>query len=206
MSFAAFLLMKRTRLLNGFGMAAVLCTSSFLGVACRDGDRAKDTPAPAGEARGGAALDTNATLGPEISVSGCLTANLDGRSYALTPTDSATSPAERSMQMPGRTTVTYELVGDAEDFRRHANTVVTARGREDASVRREADVERKDETEQRPSPGASDVPTVETKEEVEVDVRRLHVVSVAASGAVCPSLGDQSRPSTEPPARPQPQP
>ena len=106
------------------------------------------------------------------------------------------------MQMPGRETVTYELVGNAEDFRRHANTIVTARGREDAGARREADAERKDEAEQRPAPGASGTPTVETKEEVEVNVRRLQVASVVATGNACPSLGGQSRPYTQAPARP----
>jgi hypothetical protein len=136
--------------------------------------------------------------GPEISVTGCLTANVDGRSYALTPSDTASTPSERSLQVPGRDTVTYELVGNSEDFRRHANSVVTVRGREDVSARRDAEVDRKAETQQQPAAGVKDTPTVETKEEVDINVHRLHADSVVATGNTCPSLGQQGGRSTEP--------
>jgi hypothetical protein len=199
--------MNRTHLFTRLCMSVVLSTGTLLAAGCGGDDNAEERPSTAGASATGtqSAGDPNAALGPEISVSGCLTANLDGGSYALTPSESATSPADRTMQMPGRQTITYELVGEAEDFRRHANTVVTARGREDAAVRREADVERKDDADQRPAAGSSDTPNVETKEEVTVNVRRLHVTSVIATGTTCPSLGDQARPSTDPAARPQTQ-
>jgi hypothetical protein len=198
----AFLMMRTP--LTQLCLAAVLSTGALFAAGCGDDDGNRESAAPnnreVNEDRGN---KDRAALGPEISVSGCLTANLEGGSYALTPSDSTRSSADRSVQMPGRETVTYELVGDAEDFRRHANTVVTARGREDAAVRRDAEVEREDESAQSAKSG-SGTPTVETKEEVEVNVRRLHVTSVVASGTACPSLGDQGRPSTQP-ARPQTQ-
>jgi hypothetical protein len=199
--------MNRTHLITRLCMSVVLSTGTLLAAGCGGDDGAEDRPSATGASATGAqsAGDPNASLGPEISVSGCLTANLDGGSYALTPGAAATSSADQAMQMPGRATITYELVGDAEDFRRYANSVVTARGREDAAVRREADVERKDDADQRPAAGSSDTPNVETKEEVTVNVRRLHVTSVVANGATCPSLGDQARPSTEPAPRPQTQ-
>lgn len=140
--------------------------------------------------------------GQDTTVTGCLTANIDGRSYALTPSDANRTAAGQSMQMPGRETVTYELVGDAADFQRHVNTVVTARGQSDASAAREAEVEREDESEQRPAAGVKDTPTVETKEEVEVNVRRLHVASVVGTGDACPSLGPGGGRATEAPRAP----
>ncbi|BCS31688.1 hypothetical protein TBR22_A08910 [Luteitalea sp. TBR-22] len=179
----------------------------LLAAGCRDHvDQSKDSPstaAGASQARDGSGPSIGqaagadeahgAANGPEVSITGCLTSSLEGRSYALTPTDTRTTPAERAMQVPGRDTLTYELVGDAELFRPHANTVVTARGREDASVRRDAEVEREDETEQRPAAGMKDTPTVETKEEVDVNVRRLHVTTVVATGNTCPSMGGTGR-------------
>jgi hypothetical protein len=193
--------MKRTHLLNRLCMAAVLSTGALFAAGCGDDDRGENTPpTAAGAGAGSAATASDANVaGPEVSITGCLTANLDGGSYALTPSDTANTASERTMQMPGRETLTYELVGNAEDFRRHANTVVTVRGREDASARRESDVERKDESEQRPAPGADDTPTVETKEEVEVNVRRLHASSIVASGDTCPSVGQQRGSSTDAP-------
>lgn len=179
-------------------MAAMVSSVALFAAGCRgDGD----DPGTSATGTGETASTSTEARGPEISVTGCLTANLEGTSYALTPSDTATSPTERAIQLPGRQTITYELVGNSEDFRRHANTVVTARGREDASVRREADVERTEEAEQRPAPGTSDTPSVETTEEVGVNVRRLDVVSVVASGENCPSVGGQDNPSTAPPTR-----
>ena len=179
-----------------------LSSAMLFGAGCRhsdDADRENATGTAGTAATGTTAGDGSGARGPEVSVTGCLTANIDGRSYALTPSDTASTPSERTLQVPGRETFTYELVGNSEDFRRHANTVVTVRGREDASARREADVERKDEAEQPPAAGSKDTPTVETKEEVEVNVRRLHADSVVASGNACPSLAPQSGSATEAP-------
>ena len=195
--------MNRMLLLSRLCVVAA-SSATLLAGGCRDTDQAHDNPAQkaSGSAEPGTAPsggETTAARGPEMSVTGCLTANVDGRSYVLTPSDTSGTPSERTMQMPGRETVTYELVGNGEEFRRHANTVVTVRGREDASARRESDIERKDEAEQRPAAGVKDTPTVETKEEVEVNVRRLHAESVVASGNACPSLGQPSGRSTDAP-------
>jgi len=185
---------------------AVASVTLFAG-GCRDtDDQAHDNPAQnaGGSAERGSVAEsgaTNTARGPEISVTGCLTANVDGRSYALTPSDTTGTPSERTMQMPGRETVTYELVGNGEDFRRHANTVVTVRGTEDASARRQSDIERKDEAAQRPAAGTKDTPTVETKEEVDVNVRRLHAGNIVATGDACPSMGSQGGASTDAPKR-----
>lgn len=172
---------------------AGLLSAGLVATGCGGSDDTDATaPAEAGEVQ----AQTDATSGmPEhgqdLTVTGCLTASLDGRSYALTPSDTAPTGASQAMAVPGgeTTTLTYELVGDVEDVRRHANTMVTARGRSDASSMRDTEMERRDESEQQPSSGSGDTPVVETKEEVEVDVRRLHVTSVVGTGETCPSIG-----------------
>ena len=178
-----------------------LAAMTLFAAGCRDtDDSAHDSAARTpGAAPATTAVDTTVARGPEISITGCLTANIDGRSYALTPSDTAGTQSERTLQAPGRETVTYELVGNSDDFRRHANAVVTVRGREDASARREADVEREGKAEHPPAAGTKDTPTVETKEEVEVNVRRLHADSVVASGETCPSMAPRSGGSTDAP-------
>jgi hypothetical protein len=183
------MVMKRTHLLANLSLVGVLS----VGVAMTSGCGRSDESEAAREAGATGTTDTQAQAmpanGQDLTVTGCLTANIDGRSYALTPSDSPNTPTGAGLAMPGRSTVTYELVGNAEDFRPHANMVVTARGREDASAMREAEVEREDEGQARGAQVGEGTPTVETKEEVEVNVRRLHVTSVVASGSECPSLG-----------------
>jgi hypothetical protein len=182
-------------------MVGVVSIASVFAVGCNR----SETPAPTTQAATGASPGQTATPGamPEhgqdLSITGCLTAGLDGRGFALTPSDSRPTEAGQALQTPGRETITYELVGNARDLERHANTIVTARGREDVSVARDAEVEREDESEQQPATGSSRTPTVETKEKVEVTVKRLHVASVVASGEACPSIGSPSGTATSPP-------
>lgn len=194
--------MKRTHLLANLSLVGVLS----VGVAMTSGCGRSDESESAREAGATGPADTTQAQGmPEngqdLTVTGCLTANIDGRSYALTPSDSPNTPTGAGMAMPGRSTITYELVGNTEDFRPHANTVVTARGREDASAMREAEVEREDEGQARGAQGDNGTPMVETKEEVDVNVRRLHVTGVVASGNACPSLGPTDGTATDAPGR-----
>ena len=141
--------------------------------------------------------------GQDLTITGCLTASIDGRGYALTPTDTPATPSSEALQVPGRKTLTYELLGNPEELRPHVNTVVTARGRASATDPREAEMERKDESQQRPAAGTKDTPTVETKEEVDVNVRRLHVASISGSGEACPSIGKMG-PATDAPGASKP--
>lgn len=191
--------MKRTHLLANLSLVGMLS----VGVAMTSGCGRSDESEAAREAGATGTTDTQAAMpanGQDLTVTGCLTANIDGRSYALTPSDSPNTPTGAGLAMPGRSTITYELVGNVEDFRPHANMVVTARGREDASATRQAEVEREDEGQARGAQVGEGTPTVETKEEVEVNVRRLHVTSVVASGNACPSLGPSDGTATGAPS------
>lgn len=192
--------MKRTHLLANLSLVGVLS----VGVAMTSGCGRSGESDSAREAGATGTSDTQAhgmpANGQDLTVTGCLTANIDGRSYALTPSDSPNTPAGAGLAMPGRKTVTYELVGNTEDFRPHANMVVTARGREDGSATRTAEVEREDEGQARGAQVGEGTPTVETKEEVDVSVRRLHVTTVMATGEACPSLGPNDGTATGAPA------
>lgn len=194
--------MKRTHLLANLSLVGVLSVGVAMTSGCGRSDESAASHG-AGEAGGADASQAPAMPenGQDLTVTGCLTANIDGRSYALTPSDSPNTPTGAGMAMPGRSTITYELVGNAEDFRPHANTVVTARGRDDASAMRSAGVEREDEGQARGGQVGEGTPTVETKEEVDVNVRRLHVTNVVATGQACPSLGPNDGTATDAPGR-----
>ena len=193
--------MKRTCLYGRGNLAVVVAAAAMAAAGCNRAEApAAGTQAAAESSRPADTPAATTAGGPELRVTGCLTAGLDGRGFALTPTDTRPTEAGQAMQIPGRDTITYELVGNAADFQGHANTIVTAVGREDPSVARDTGVEHEAESEQRPMTGSSDTPTVETKDEVEVNVKRLHVSSVLATGDACPSLGATDKPSTEPPS------
>ena len=131
--------------------------------------------------------------GQETTVTGCLTANLDGRSYAITPAEQSGRAAQLGRTTTRvRPTFTYELVGKAEEFRTHANKIVTARGRVDSSVQKEAAVSTTTESSAKAASGSSATPTVEVKEQAQIEARRLHVTSLSSEGAACPSMGAQN--------------
>lgn len=126
--------------------------------------------------------------GRDITVTGCLTTALDGRSYALTPLTLAPVAKAIGRSTAGvRQTFTYELTGKTDELRAHVNKVVTAKGRVVPSVERSTDVDRTRESTTRPSGGSDATPTVEVQEEVEIEVRRMRVASVTSEGKACPA-------------------
>ncbi len=180
--------MKRAHIISRFCVVGLLSTGLFA-AGCGGSEEPETSAVEAGDDRAGTLASAGSPEGgQELTVTGCLTASIDGRSYALSPADSTHTPAAGALATPGSTTITYELVGNAEDFRRHANTMVTARGRADALPGVGTEMERESTAQQQGMAGSNATPTVETKEEVDVNVRRLHVASVVATGDTCPSL------------------
>lgn len=140
-----------------------------------------------------AALATRADAGgDEVTITGCLTGAPDRGAFAVTADRNAlTSGAlySGSGEVP---TYTYELVGNASDLMGHVGRQVEVKGRLDEDRDDEVDVDTKAKTEgERVQSGTDKVtPAVETHEEVEIKVRRLHVASVTPTGASCsPSSG-----------------
>jgi hypothetical protein len=150
-------------------------TLSFAAIAC-SGDERREQMNQA---------DANAApRGPEVTVTGCLTGGREANAFALT---AARDPLASGTLQVGRgevPTYTYELVGATNDLAQHVGRHVEIRGRVDPDVKESVDVENKTRDEQ-PARTGQGTPSVETREEVEVDVRRLHVLSATPTDRRC---------------------
>jgi hypothetical protein len=125
--------------------------------------------------------------GEEITVTGCLTGAPDRAAFVVTADRTAlTSDAmySRSGEVP---TYTYELVG-SNDLAAHVGRQVQVKGRL-GDRDDEVDVESESKTTQPQTQAGDDkvTPTVETDEEMEIKVRRLHVEAIAPTGQACPA-------------------
>lgn len=136
---------------------------------------------------GAEAQDRRGKAPRDVTITGCLTARPDGKSYALTVIKAPPlADAARTATSDVKETFTYELVGRPDELRPHVGHVVTAKGRIDSSMDTDAEVaSRRTET---PPPAASDVkPTVKVEERADIEVRRLTVSSVVSDGKPCPA-------------------
>jgi hypothetical protein len=135
-----------------------------------------------------AALESNAQrTGKEITVTGCLTSAPDRAAFVVTADRNAlTSGAlySGSGEVP---TYTYELVDSSADLTPHVGRQVEVKGHLDPDRSDEVDVDDKDKSKEAPAKVGGDTvtPAVETKQEIEIKVRRLHVVSATPTGAPC---------------------
>jgi hypothetical protein len=141
--------------------------------------QSEDGTATAGDASASA-------KGDEVTVTGCVTSAPDRNAFVLTASrDALASSALRSNtgEVP---TYTYELVGTT-DLQAHVARQVEVKGRLDDD-RKDVDVDTKDKVELPPTrtgDNAAVTPAIETKSEVELKVRRLHVTSVTPTGQPC---------------------
>ena len=158
----------------------VILTMAVGSAACsREGKEAAQHPAATADAAGS---------GDEITVTGCLTGAPDRTAFVVTPqADALTTSTLRSGQgeVP---TYTYELVGKpgTGDLQAYVGRQVEVKGRLD-STKDSAHVETKDKVEVPQTSGRDDkvTPAIETKEEVDIKARRLHVTSVTPTGSPC---------------------
>jgi hypothetical protein len=157
-----------------------LFSMTLTSAACnRQGEEAARQPAAVADARGD---------GEEITVTGCLTAAPDRSAFVVTATRDAL--ASSTVQATGgeAPTYTYELVGGA-DLHAHVGQQVAVKGRLDSDGKNEIDIDNERKTEQPETRAGNDTvtPAIETKEEIELQVRRLHVSSVMPTGnGACP--------------------
>jgi hypothetical protein len=160
------------------GLVASVATAS--GACSRAADEREQQQQAALDTRGGAG-------GEEVTVTGCLTGAPDRAAFVVTADRNAlTSGAlySGSGEVP---TYTYELIGNAGDLTAHVGRQVQVKGRIDDDRDDEVDVETKAKSEgERVQSGNDKVtPAVETNEEMEIKVRRLHVASVTPTGGAC---------------------
>ncbi len=115
----------------------------------------------------------------EVTIAGCLSGS--GGNFALTAApDAAVATAARAMS-DERTTHSYVLIG-GNNLQEHAGKRVEVVGTLEGGTR-ELDHDAKAKTEAQPSGG--ETPSVATKEEVEIEVRKLVVREVRPVSGTC---------------------
>jgi hypothetical protein len=120
--------------------------------------------------------------GDAVTISGCLTAGPNGQ-FALTAApDAAVSTAARAMN-DERETHSYVLVG-GENLTQHLGKRVEVTGTI-AGKTQEMEQNAKKTTETAPATSGGDTPTVKTKEEIDLEVRQLHVRDVKSVAPTC---------------------
>jgi hypothetical protein len=128
-----------------------------------------------------AAGDTNGS-GDSVTISGCLASGPDGQ-FALTAApDAAVSTAARAMN-DERETHSYVLVG-GDNLAQHLGKRVEVTGTI-AGKTQEMEQDAKKTTEGTPARAGDDTPTVKTKEEIDLEVRQLHVQAVRSVAPTC---------------------
>ena len=134
-----------------------------------------------------AALDKAAQMsGKEITVTGCLTAAENRDAFVLSADRNALTSGALYAGSGEVPTYAYELVGTSTDLARHAGKQVEVKGwldkRDD-----ETDVVAKDKTTEPPRKIGDDTvtPAIETQQDLEIKVRRLHVISTVETGQPC---------------------
>ena len=135
-----------------------------------------------------AALDARAQqTGNEVTITGCLTAAPDRGAFVVTADRNALASGAMYSGKGEVPTYTYELVDSSADLSPHVGRQVEVKGRLDRDRDDEVDVETKDKTKEPTARVGDDsvTPAVETKEEIEIKVKRLHVVSATPTGQPC---------------------
>ena len=164
-------------------------TGLFLGViiavtagsaACGRGDDQRQAQQAAAATRG-------AIGGKDITVTGCLSGAADRGAFVVTADRNALTSVALDAGSGDVPTYTYELVGTAADLATHVGKQVEVTGRVDDDRRDDVTVDNKDKTEGARVQSGDDkvTPVVETKEEMEIKVRRLQVVSIKPTGGNC---------------------
>ncbi len=120
--------------------------------------------------------------GDAVTITGCLTASPDGN-FALTAApDAAVAAAARAMN-DERETHTYVLVG-GDNLAQHLGARVEVIGKISGKTQ-EMEQDSKKTTESAPATTGGDTPTVKTQEEIDLEVRQLHVNSVRSVAPTC---------------------
>ena len=140
------------------------------------------------ENRNATAADASASAkGDEVTVTGCVTSAPDRNAFVLTASRDALASGALQSNTGEVPTYTYELVGTTTDLQAHVARQVEIKGRLDDD-RKDVDIDTKDKVELPPTrtgDNAAVTPAIETKSEVELKVRRLHVTSVTPTGQAC---------------------
>ena len=125
--------------------------------------------------------------GDEITVTGCLTSAADRGAFVVTADRNALTSGALHAGDGETPTYTYELTGNTADLTKHVGRQVRVTGRVDEDRDDEVKVDQEEKTELPETRSGNDTvkPAVETDTEMNINVRRLTVSSVAQTGAAC---------------------
>jgi hypothetical protein len=167
--------MRRTGLFLGIIFATIVGSA-----AC---NRNTDERARAQEA----ALAADPVKGEEITVTGCLSAAADRGAFVVTADRNALTSGALYANSGETPTYTYELTGNTADLAAHVNQQVEVTGRLDEDHKDQAKVDDEETTKHPEVQSGKDkvAPAIETDTEMEINVRRLAVASVKATGRPC---------------------
>lgn len=165
--------MHRTGLI--FGMMFSLALAS--GACSRTAEERADT--------------SDADLGDELTVTGCLTASPGNDAFVVTAARTALTSGALHSGSGETPTYTYELTGDVGQVTEHVGRQVEVTGRLDKDRDDEVEVDNEDETKlpARQSGNDTVTPAIEMETEMDIKVRRLHVASVKPTGQPCVTGG-----------------
>ena len=125
--------------------------------------------------------------GDEVTVTGCLTSAADRGAFVVTADRNALTSGALHAGDGETPTYTYELTGNTADLSKHVGRQVRVTGRVDEDRDDEVKVDQEEKTELPETRSGNDTvkPAVETDTEMNINVRRLTVSSVAQTGAAC---------------------
>ena len=129
--------------------------------------------------------------GAEITVTGCLTAAPDRDAFVVTADRNPLTSGALHAGSGETPTYTYELMGNAGDLAGHVGRQVEVTGRLDEDRKDEAEVDEEEKTEL-PAVQSGDrtvEPVIESETEMSINVRRLAVANVVATGQPCGTDG-----------------
>jgi hypothetical protein len=154
-----------------FSIAALLIMA-ITGAACsRGADEARDPS------------QRSSSDGDSVTVAGCLTANPNGNMVLTADADEAVGTAARAGSGT-RETYTYQLVG-GQNLQQHVGKRVQITGTLKDSDE-EVELESKNRTESPSSvPRSDEKARVDSKEEIDVQIRQLQVTTVRPLAATC---------------------
>ncbi len=126
-----------------------------------------------------------ASDGDQIEVTGCLTGNRDTNQFVLTANATALSSLTNRAGAGEAETFHYQLIG-GNDLQVYVGKEVVVKGSVEGKGK-DVNIEAKDKADKASAKPSGDqaTPVVKSTEEIEMQVERLNVASVAPTGASC---------------------
>ncbi len=156
----------------------ILCLSLAIAAgACNRDRNASTTEHPQGTA---VASDRDRE---QVQVTGCLAANNETNQFVLTANATSLTSLTNRAAAGEAETFHYQLVG-GNDLPSYVGKEVVVTGSVEGDGK-DVNIETKDKSVREPRRSDDVTPAVESREEIEMQVERLHVASIAPTGAPC---------------------